>query len=60
VGLELNYISGQTPIDEEEKEGLLIPTISTRGELHEFEQLNIEKAIEWTMKRKIKSENINS
>jgi Fic-DOC domain mobile mystery protein B len=50
--LDLSYIQGQSPIEEDEKEGLLIKTISTRGELDEFEQLNIEKAIEWTMKRK--------
>lgn len=58
MGLELNYINGQTPINEDEKEGLLIRTISTRSELDEFEQLNIEKAVEWTLKRKFKSENI--
>jgi len=50
VGLELHYKKGQTPIDEEEKEDLLLPTISTRGELDEFEQANIEKAIEWSLK----------
>ena len=58
MGLELNYINGQTPIDEEEKEGLLILTISTRSELDEFEQLNIDEAREWTLKRKFKLENI--
>lgn len=41
----LDYDNGQTPLDDDEKEGLLIPTISTRSELDEFEQLNIEKAI---------------
>ena len=51
MGLELNYINGQTPISEEEKEGLLIKTISTRDELDEFEQQNIESAIEWTLKQ---------
>lgn len=52
MGLELEYIEGQTPIDEDEKEGLLIKTISTRGELNEFEQINIQQAIEWTLKTK--------
>ncbi|MDP2035830.1 MAG: mobile mystery protein B [Ignavibacteria bacterium] len=52
MGLNLDYTDGQTPIDEDEKEGLLIKTISTLGELDEFEQLNVEKAIEWTLKRK--------
>ncbi|HPW64113.1 MAG TPA: hypothetical protein PLJ13_17590 [Cyclobacteriaceae bacterium] len=49
MGLDLVYIDGQTPLDEDEKEGLLIPTIATRGELDEFEQQNIEKAIQWAM-----------
>lgn len=52
MGLDLDYIDGQTPIEEEEKEELMIKTISTRGELDEFEQQNIEKAIEWTLNRK--------
>jgi len=51
MGLDLNYIKGQTPIDEDEKEGLKIKTISTRGELDEFEQANIENAVEWSLKR---------
>lgn len=36
MGLELDYSYGQTPLDEDEKEGLLIPTITNRGELDEF------------------------
>lgn len=58
MGLELNYIDGQTPVNEEEKEGLKIKAITTQGELDEFEQLNIEKAIEWTIHTKLKPENI--
>lgn len=50
MGLDLDYNNRQTPISEEEKEDILIPTISTRGELDEFEQANIEKAVEWSMK----------
>lgn len=49
MGLALTYFPGQTPLDEEEKEDLLIPTISTRAELDEFEQQNIESAVQWTM-----------
>ena len=60
MGLEIEYIEGQTPLDEEEKEGLFITTITTRAELDEFEQQNIEKAIEWTLSRKFKSEKIIS
>lgn len=52
MGLDLEYQDGQTPIDEDEKEGLLIKTITNLSELDEFEQLNVEKAIEWTLRRK--------
>ena len=58
MGLDLEYIYGQTPVSEEEKDELLIKSISTRGELDEFEQLNIEKAVEWTLSRKFKREYI--
>ncbi len=37
MGLELNYINGQTPLDEDEKDGLLIKTVFARGDLDEFE-----------------------
>ena len=60
MGLELNYINGQTPLDEDEKEGLLIKTITTRGELDEFEQLNIEEAKVWLLKTKPSIEKIVS
>jgi Fic-DOC domain mobile mystery protein B len=60
MGLNLVYIEGQTPLDEEEKEGLLITTISTREELDEFEQYNIEKAIQWIYSRKLKKEQLFS
>lgn len=56
MGLDLDYIDGQTPLDEDEKEGLLIPTIATRGELDEFEQQNIEQAVQWSMARSFKAE----
>jgi Fic-DOC domain mobile mystery protein B len=58
MGLSLEYIKGQTPLDEDEKEGLLIKTISTRGELDEFEQANIQQAIEWTLKNKFTKDRI--
>jgi Fic-DOC domain mobile mystery protein B len=60
MGLGLEYIEGQTPLDEDEKEGLLIKTISTRGELDEFEQINIQQAVEWTIKHKFGKEEILS
>src|ERR1700750_2035637 len=58
MGLDLEYGEGQTPLDDDEKEGLLIPTIATRGELDEFEQQNIEQAILWTLKRTFKPQAI--
>ena len=60
MGLEFTYIDGQTPVDEDEKNGLLIPSITIREELNEFEQLNIERAIEWTLIRRYKAEEILS
>ena len=60
MGLEIEYIEGQTPLDEDEKEGLLIKSITTRGELDEFEQFNIEKAIQWTLGKKWEPEYILS
>lgn len=53
MGLELNYINGQTPLDEDEKEGLLIKTITIRKELDEQEQLNIEESKVWLLKTKL-------
>jgi Fic-DOC domain mobile mystery protein B len=58
MGLEINYTNGQTPLSEEELDGLLIPSITTREELDEFEQLNIEKAIQWTLGKKINDEKL--
>jgi len=58
MGLELEYIAGQTPITDEDKKGLRIPTISTRGELDEFEQLNIEEAVAWSLSRRFRVDDI--
>jgi Fic-DOC domain mobile mystery protein B len=52
MGLVIQYEEGQTPLDEDEKEGLLIQSITTRGELDETEQHNIENAIRWTLERR--------
>ncbi len=60
MGLELEYIERQTLIDEEEKLGLKIQTISTRGALDEFEQKNIEKAITWSIRKKFSKDEILS
>lgn len=60
MGLDLDYTDGQTPLDEDEKEGLLIPTITTRGDLDEFEQLGVEKANEWLLTKKLSVDKILS
>lgn len=52
MGLEIEYEDGQTPLDEDEKDGLLNPAITTRGELDELEQRNIEEAVRWTIERR--------
>jgi Fic-DOC domain mobile mystery protein B len=60
MGLNFNYIDGQTPLSEDEQEGLKISSITTREDLDEFEQLNIEKAIQWTFGKKLKAEQLFS
>ena len=60
MGLELEYKDGQTPLSEDEQDGLLIDAITTHGELDEFEQMNIQKAMEWALTRKFKKEYILS
>ena len=58
MGLDLQSIEGQTPLDENEKEGLKIKSITTQGELDEFEQLNIQEAVEWTIRTNLNVERI--
>ncbi len=55
MGLVFNYLPGQTPLDEDEKNGLKIQTILVQSELDEFEQKNIEQAILWTLTKKLSS-----
>ncbi|MCE7041693.1 mobile mystery protein B [Dyadobacter sp. CY312] len=50
--ISLTYEEGQTPLDEDEKDGLLIPSVTTKGELDEVEQRNIEDAMLWTIQRR--------
>jgi len=58
MGLKLEYKDSQTPINDDEKESLVIKSITTQGELDELEQLNIEKAIEWIIQTTFKSNQI--
>ncbi len=54
MGLTLDFHDGQTLLDEDEKLGLLIKSIATRRDLDEFEQKNIEEAIQWSIVRSFK------
>lgn len=56
MGLNIDNDDGQTPLDEDEKDGLKIPGITTRGELDEFEQIGVENAIASLSKQKISLE----
>lgn len=56
--LNLSYQEGQTPLNENEIDGLLIDTITTQQELDEHEQLNIEKAIQWIISNNFRAEKI--
>ena len=56
MGLNLNYLEGQTPLDEEENNGLRIPTIAIRQELDEFEQQSIEDAMLWVFNKSLNAE----
>lgn len=58
MGLDFKLIKGQTPLEEEEREDLLISTITTREELDEYEQFNIQNAIQWMLGRNFKKETI--
>lgn len=58
MGIKLKYDLGQTPLDEDEKDDLKIRSITTQGELDEFEQLNIEKAVEWTINSNLKAKKV--
>jgi fido (protein-threonine AMPylation protein) len=53
MGLRLQYQPGQTPLDEEECEGLKIKTITTQRELNEFEQHNLEHALFWLKRQRL-------
>ena len=44
--------NGATPLDPDEMEGLKFKHITTRGELNELEQTNIESGIRWLAKQK--------
>lgn len=58
MGLNLEYPDGQTPLDEDEMAGLRIGFIATRGELDEYEQQNIEIAMQWILGHSFRAQDI--
>lgn len=60
MGLNIEYVEGQIPLEEDEKGGLLVTSISTREELDQLEHLNIEKAIVWLVHRTLNKNQILS
>jgi Fic-DOC domain mobile mystery protein B len=44
---------GPTPLDPDEAEGLLQPHVSTRGELDELEEANIQMGLGWALRQTI-------
>ena len=51
MGLTEEYTDGQTPIDEDELLDLKLGHITRMSELNEAEQLNIQQAVEWVMRK---------
>lgn len=43
---------GATPLDPDERQGLKFTHVTTRGELDELEQANIEQGLEWVSRRR--------
>ena len=51
MGLNWEFTGGETKLDPDEISGLRIPLITTRAELDEYEQANIQRARIWLNKR---------
>lgn len=58
--IQFNFEAAQTSLDPDERLGLKIKSIASLEELNFFEQKNIEKAIEWSMKKNLSSKEILS
>ena len=58
MGLGLFDMNNQTLLNDEEREGLRILTISTHADLDEFEQQNIEDAMQWLITQNLNSNNL--
>ena len=58
MGLGDYYNYGQTLLDNDERSGLLIKSITTKEELNLFEQHNVENGILWLSGKKVTSKEI--
>ncbi len=52
MGLNLKYGTGQTPIDEDEKEGLIPFWVRNTENLNQAEHDNIIKALSWVWRKR--------
>ena len=50
--LNMEYISGETPLDPDELAGLKFAHVTTRGELDHLEQANIEEGMQWLSRQR--------
>lgn len=55
--MDYNYITGQTPIDEDEKKDLRV-NVFTLDDLNQSEELNIIEGIKWAQKKKTLNKDI--
>ncbi len=53
--VKLNYPNGATPLDKSEMEGILPTNITTKSELDRWEHDNINEALAWVEKQKVKN-----
>jgi Fic-DOC domain mobile mystery protein B len=58
MGLDKEDTFARTPLDENEKEGLRIVSVNTKWELDQLEQVNIEKAMAWSIHLQLKEDQI--
>lgn len=49
---DMEYVDGETPLDPDEMEGLRFSHITTRGQLNELEQANIDDGMLWLKRQK--------
>ena len=51
--MESSLPDGPTPIDPDEADDLILEHVSTRGELDELEEANIQEGLKWAVQRAV-------